>query len=209
MPKLTILLISFLIAAVAIYFGIIRQPSTQNINVDGMYLAKPVDVTNFQLTDNHGKPFTKENLQGQWTMMFFGFTNCGMVCPLTMSALNKMYKILQTELPDNKLPQVVMVSVDPSRDSVKRMNAYVAAFNPHFIGARTGISETIAIEKQFHIAAAKMQVDSQGKDHYTINHSAEILLFNPRAQLTAFLSYPHKPEQMARDYQLILANTKM
>jgi cytochrome oxidase Cu insertion factor (SCO1/SenC/PrrC family) len=64
--------------------------------------------------------------------------------------------------------------------------------------------DTMALEKQLHIAAAKMQVDGQGKNHYTINHSTDILLLNPKGQLQAYLAFPHKAQQMANDYKLIV-----
>ncbi len=195
-----------IIAAIAIYFGVIRhQIQPRDVKIDGVYLTETRDINNFQLTDNNGKPFTKDNLKGHWTMMFFGFTNCATVCPTTMSALNQMYQMLQRELPDKKLPQIVLVSVDPERDTVERMNDYVSAFNSHFIGARANLAETMALQKQLHIAAAKMQAEGQGKDHYTINHSAEVMLFNPDAKLQAYMSYPHQPEQMVKDYKLILS----
>lgn len=199
-----ILLSAAAISAAALYFGVLQHPA-EKITIDGVVLPQTKEMGNFKLTDNHGKPFTNENLQGHWTMMFFGFTNCGMVCPTTMAALSDMYKTLQTELTAEQLPQVVMVSVDPDRDSVARMNEYVTAFNPIFVGARGEISETIQLENQLHIAAAKMETDDKGKDHYTINHSAEILLFNPKGQLQAYLSYPHEAQQMAKDYKTILA----
>jgi len=161
-------------------------------------------MNDFHLTDFNGKAFTNENLKGHWTMMFFGFTNCAMVCPTTMSALSGMYKQLQKELPQNQLPQVVMVSVDPDRDTQERMKDYVTSFNSQFKGVRADIAETVALEKQLHIVAAKIEVDGQGNNQYTVNHSAEILLFNPKGQVQAYLSYPHQAEQMAKDYSLIV-----
>jgi protein SCO1 len=208
---LMILLTMAVIAVIAIYFGIIRHHRTlsaSEVKIDGMFLATAQDISDFQLIDNKGKPFTKENLKGHWTMVFFGFTNCGYVCPTTLSALNKMYQTLQAELPVDQMPQVVMISVDPERDTVKRMNSYVTAFNPHFIGTRADESATDALEKQFHIAAAKIQVDGKGKDHYTIDHTAEIILLNPDAKIQAFLSYPHLSAKMVKDYKLILMATQ-
>lgn len=207
---LFILLDMIIITALVIYFGVIRpeQRQAMRVSIDGTYLTTPQQISNFALTDNHGKTFTKDNLKGHWTMMFFGFTNCGMVCPTTLDALNKMYQTMQKDMPANQLPQVVFVSVDPDRDTVERINDYMNAFNKNFIGVRAEIAETIALEKQLHIVAAKMQVDGQGKNQYTINHTAEILLFNPDAQLQALFSYPHEPEQMVKDYKLILSSTK-
>lgn len=206
----TIFIILAVVATIlftVIYFGIIRpqQMTTANsIKINGVYLPTPKTISDFQLTDNHGKPYTQENLKGHWTMMFFGFSNCAMVCPVTMSALNNMYLKLEKDLPANELPQVVMVSVDPDRDTVERMNDYVSSFNSHFIGARAEIEATVALEKQLNIAAAKIQSDGAGKNNYTINHSAEILVFNPNGKLQAYLSYPHDPAQMAQDYKAML-----
>lgn len=204
---LIILLSTVIVTTLVIYFGIVRpqQQYAQQVKIDGTFLTPPQNITEFTLTDNHGNPFTKESLKGHWTMMFFGFTNCGMVCPTTMDALNKMYKIMEKELPNNQLPQVTFISVDPDRDTIEKINDYINSFNPHFVGARAEIAETIAFEKQLHIVAAKLEVDGQGKNQYTINHTAEILLFNPNGQVQALLSYPHEPEQMVKDYKTILS----
>ena len=192
----------------AMYFMVLKplQQShhLQDVKIDGVVLPKGQVVSGFNFTDTHGSAFTKEELKGHWTMMFFGFTNCGMVCPTTMAELNQMYKTLQRELPDNKLPKIVMISVDPDRDSIERMNEYVTTFNTNFIGARAEIAETVALEKQLHIAAAKIEADGEGNNHYTINHTADILLVNPNGEVQAFMSFPHKAAQMVKDYKLVL-----
>ncbi len=201
----TILAIVAVVSAVEIYFGLLqRKEVVNNVKIDGVFLAQTQKINDFKLTATTDKTFSKADLKGRWTMMFFGFTNCGMVCPTSMAALNDMYKLLEKDLPANQLPQVVMVSVDPDRDSLKRMKDYVRSFNSNFIGARAPITDTVELEKQLHIAAAKIQADGQGKNQYTINHSAEVLLFNPEGEVQAFLSYPHEAGQMAKDYKLIL-----
>lgn len=136
--------------------------------------------------------------------MFFGFTQCGMVCPTTMTALNKMYGILADRLPPEKMPQIVMVTVDPERDSIAKMNAFVTSFNPHFIGARAEKSQLQDLEEEFHLVAVKMLLDNTHKDQYTVNHSAEIVVLNPNGEVQAFLSSPHVPEAMANDYESLL-----
>ncbi len=202
---LIIIIVIALVVSVELYFGFLqRREVANNVKIDGVFLAQTREIKDFNLMGSNGKPFTKANLSGHWTMLFFGFTNCGMVCPTTMAALGDMYKQLEKELPADQMPQIVMISVDPDRDSVNRMKDYVSSFNPHFIGARANINETVALEKQLHIAAAKMQADGQGKNQYTINHSAEVLLVNPKGQLQAYLSYPHEAQQMAKDYKLII-----
>ena len=192
--------------AVQLYAGLFNKQSDsdKHLNIEGVYLAKPQEINDFKLTGTKDKTFSKANLQGHWSMLYFGFTNCGMVCPTTMAALNDMYKLLEKDLPADHLPQVVMISVDPDRDSIERMKEYVTSFNPHFLGARSDILETVKLEKQLHITATKVNVGLRGKNQYSIKHSDQILLFNPKGQLQAYLSAPHVATRMAKDYKLIL-----
>jgi protein SCO1/2 len=202
-----IILVFALLAAGVIGLGVIRRSGTADalpIKIDGVYFTTGKEINDFALTDTANKAFTKANLKNHWTLMFFGFTNCGFVCPTTLAALNKMYLTLQKDLPADQLPKVVLISVDPDRDSIEKINSYVTAFNPNFVGAKGDVAATIDLEKQLHVAAVKLQAQGQSKDHYTINHSAEIMVFNPAGQLQAYLSYPHKPEQMVADYKLML-----
>lgn len=204
---LIVLVMVTIFTTLIMYFSVIKKsakPDIQSIKIEGVFLPAAKEISDFNLTANNNQPFTKESMKGHWTMMFFGFTNCGYVCPTTLTELNKMYKVLQKELPANQLPQIVLVSVDPERDSVSRMNDYINSFNSQFIGVRADLKETEALENQLHISAIKMQAEGKGKDHYMINHSAEILLFNPDAKIQAYFSFPHKSAILVNDYKLIL-----
>jgi protein SCO1/2 len=188
------------------YLGFYHSHSASHpIKIDGVYLTTPSDIPNFHLTDNNNHVFSKESLKHHWTFLFFGFTNCGYVCPVTLTELNKMMVLLKKKLSTSDIPQIVFISVDPERDTVERLNGYLGTFNPQFIGLHGGEAETDALEKKLHIVAAKME-STQGnpKKNYTIDHTAEILLINPDAKLQAYLSYPHQAEHMAKDYQKIL-----
>jgi protein SCO1/2 len=188
---------------IVIALSVLSFARADNIKIDGLYLTEPTEIADFSLINNQGKTFNKESMKGRWTMLFFGFVHCPMVCPATMAELDKMYKVLQNELPKDKLPQVVLISVDPERDTVSQLNEYVKTFNPNFIGARGDLSATESLEKQLHILAVKMHTE---RKNYTVNHSAEILLFNPDVKLQALLSYPHHAEQMIKDYKLIVGS---
>jgi protein SCO1/2 len=203
-----ILTLAAIVATLVVSFGVIRHQQriydVKSIKIDGFFLPTPKDLHNFQLTTNDGKPFTKDSLKGHMTLMFFGFTNCRYVCPTTLATLNKVYQILQKELPENKLPQIVMVSVDPERDTVVKMNTYINSFNSHFIGVRGDMVQTHALAKQLNIVAIKVQ-EGKGKNDYYMDHSAEILVFNPDGQLQAYLSYPHKTKQLVEEYKSMLS----
>ncbi len=177
---------------------------TKSLVIDGTLLPKPKVLTPFQLTATTGQAFSPKSLVGHWTMVFFGFTNCALVCPTTMTEMNKMYVSLQKKLPKAKLPKVVMVSVDPQRDSLNRINGYVHAFNKHFMGARGDIEHVKQLAQQMNVVFTKLSAKDGQPGHYTISHSAEVMVLNPNGDLVAFLSYPHKAKQMVHDYQVII-----
>lgn len=159
--------------------------------------------TDFHLQDNRGNAFSSQNLQGRWSLVFFGFTHCPMMCPLTMNALQQMYSSLEHDVPQAKLPQVVLITLDPERDTQERLDEYVSAFNPRFIAARGDKKMTALLMQRFHIIAVRMQADG-GKDRYTLDHGGEILVFGPDGKLADSWAFPHRPEVLANQYKAIL-----
>lgn len=202
-----IVIIILLLSIAILYFGITQYNPNRNIanlKIDGVVLPEGKKVAEFHFTDQNGNAFSQEQLKGHWSMMFFGFTNCGYVCPTTMAEMNKMYKTLQTELAADQLPQVILVTVDPERDTTEKMKSYINTFNPHFIGLRTDLTATEAFENEMNIAAIKMQSSDNQKDEYSVNHSSEILLINPEGKVQAYFNFPHKADALTSEYKLIL-----
>jgi len=173
----------------------------------GTYLEKPREINQFSLSGSDHQPFTNASLQGQWTMVFFGFTNCGYLCPTTMAELSKMYRLLE-EKGVTTLPRVVMISIDPERDSFEKLNNYVTAFNQHFYGARGDEGAIKLMTREMGIAYAKIALPTaEDAQNYDMEHTGTVILFNPQGELNAFFTTPHKADLLARDYQLLLANT--
>lgn len=174
------------------------------VKIDGTILSKPKPIKAFKLESKSYQSFTLNNLKGHWTLMFFGFSNCGYVCPTTLSALSKMTDQLITQLPAAKLPQVVMVSVDPERDTSARIQEYVNSYHAGYIGVRAPIKELKVLSDQMNVVFKKLASKDGNPKHYMINHSAEIMLIDPNANLRAFFSFPHTGAQMAKDYMSIV-----
>lgn len=163
--------------------------------------TQPRTVVPFKLQTDNGNSFSNENLKGHWSLLFYGFTNCAMICPTTMTELNKMYQILAKDK-QQVLPQVVFISVDPERDTIKRLHNYVHSFNPHFIGVTGDEKELATLAK--HMGAMYMKVrDKKDPTHYYIDHSAFIILVNPKGQMVGILSSPHEAENMANNFKQI------
>ena len=182
--------------------------SKKNIDVaqfHGTYLEHPRTVNEFKLTGTDQKSFDNTSLQGHWTIVFFGFTNCGYLCPTTMAELAKMYRILEEKKIKN-LPQIVMISIDPERDTSDKLNRYVTAFQPSFYGARGDERFIKSMTREMGIAYAKVanqnDIDPQ---NYDIQHSGALMLFNPQGELNAFFTTPHHADLLAKDYMLLVA----
>lgn len=182
-----------IIVSLVIYFGFIRQPV--GVNIHGVYMDKPIEITGLNFLDHNGKNFSKKNLQGHWSMVFFGYTSCPMICPTTMTQLDSMYKLLQQELQPKQLPQIIFISVDPDRDTIENLKLFIEKFNPRFIGLRADSLETARLEKELHVTVT-------GKDN--INHSMDILLINPQGKVQAYFRFPHRAEELASDYRAIV-----
>lgn len=171
----------------------------------GTLLDKPRMVQPFSLTGIDHKPFNNASLRGRWTMVFFGFTKCGYLCPTTLAELGKMYRLLGEKGVKNP-PQVLMISVDPVRDNLTRLAHYVKAFDPHFYGARGSMASIQAMTKEFGIAYLKVaRKEAHDANDYDIEHTGTVMLFNPEGELMAFFTTPHHAEQLAHDYILLTA----
>lgn len=204
------LTVGLLLGFVAVILGIFvaqHQQSKKTIDVSqfsGTLLKTPRDITPFQLTGTEMESFTNDALKGQWTFMFFGFTNCPKLCPTTMAEMAKMYRLLEKDQVKT-MPKVLMISIDPDRDTLAKMKSYVTAFDKHFIGAIGSEKKVDALTKQMGIVHMKVEGQSGDLDDYDIQHSGTVMLFNPQGKITAFFSYPHDAKAVAHDYELLVA----
>jgi protein SCO1/2 len=171
----------------------------------GTYLKNPRPVNDFALDRTDAKPFNNESLKGRWTIMFFGFTNCGYLCPTTMAELAKMTRLLEEKNITN-LPQIVMVSVDPKRDTIDRLGQYVRSFSPSFYGARGDEEALKAMTTEMGVAYARVESSSPTtEENYDIQHSGALILFNPEGELNAFFTTPHNADLLVKDYMLLIS----
>ena len=159
--------------------------------IQGSVLATPRQVVVPELIKHDGDAFDDQDLKGQWTLMFFGYTHCPDICPMTMNVLAEAKKMAGGDF-----PQVVLVSVDPQRDSAGMLGDYVHYFDQDFIGV-TGEEKMIqALTLQTSVVYAKMPGASGNENDYLVDHSSAVLLINPEGQLAAFLNAPHTPTRI-------------
>jgi protein SCO1/2 len=147
--------------------------------------------------------FTMKDLTGHWSLLFFGYTHCPDICPVTMGVVAQAKKIAKSN--NHIFPQVVFISVDPERDQVDMLSEYVQYFDKEFIGV-TGNKDFIkALTLQMSVVYMKMPADDQASDSsYLMDHSAALLLINPEGKLVAFFNPPHDPKTILKDFQTVV-----
>lgn len=192
-----------LVAAVAAVAGLVAAqfafaPKTIEIE-SGTLLEKPRTIAPFQLVDSSGKPFDHARLEGQWSLIFTGFTYCPDVCPNTLAVL----KTVKAQLDAAKAPlQVVFVSVDPERDTPEKLGLYTHYFSPEFIGA-TGSGDNLdSLTRSLSLIYAK--VPGSTAENYTMDHSAALVLVNPQAQVAGYFLPPHHIDALTRDLTKVI-----
>ena len=174
----------------------------------GTILTKPRPMPAFSLEGTEGYAIDSQHLQGHWTYLFFGFTHCATICPVTMAELAKMYRLLSqhSDLPS---PWIVMVTLDPKRDDLVRMKEYVQSFNPHFLGASGGQSETKNLARYLGVAYTHVKSSAQNRTNdYSIEHTGAVMLLNPHGELVAFFTPPHQADGLVQDYQYLVTTLK-
>jgi protein SCO1/2 len=199
--KLTIagllLFITVIVAGFVYRISLPRIMTASEMSANGLYLLEtPRNIGEFDLIDHHGNSFNPGRLEGQWTLIFFGFTHCPDICPTTMTFLNTFLESLEgTEAED---PQVVMVSVDPARDTVQQLADYVPYFNPDFTGVTGEFLDIHRFATKLNTPFRKV-MDEDGS--YQVDHSSNIVLINPRGDYHGFFRAPLDLAKMKVTYR--------
>jgi protein SCO1/2 len=183
-----------------------RHPPAAVDLTTGTYLAPSRELPDFSLINQQGKVFGSADLRGQWSLMFFGYTNCPDFCPTTLATLAAMQKRLRTAKAV-VLPQVIFVSVDAKRDTPALLSKYVPYFDPEFIGLTAADQAGIeAVAKKLGVGVM-IQPTSDG--NYTVDHSSAIFVLNPDGRLAAILTGPFTVEALQSDFQRIVTARRM
>jgi len=171
-----------------------------NKNEFSTVLDIPMPLDDFNLTADDGTSFNLETLKGQWNLLFFGYTHCPDVCPLTLHQLGQAKKALNESMQDSL--NIIMISVDPDRDSIEILHQYVNSFNQKVTGATGRISEIDKLTSQLGIFHTANKEEGQ---NYSVSHSAAVVMINRNAEFHAVFSAPHSTENFITDLPKIMA----
>ncbi|MEU8773062.1 SCO family protein [Streptomyces sp. NPDC048606] len=159
--------------------GSVTQISGQKKAGASTVLDRPFDKPDLVLTDTTGKPWSlREQTKGRPTLIYFGYTNCPDVCPLTMSNVAVAKKALPKE--DQDKLQVVFVTTDPERDTPESLGAWLKAQDPSFVGLTGDFAKIQAAARSLGIGieAAKKEADGS----VVSMHGAQVIAFSPKTE---------------------------
>lgn len=164
-------------------------------------LPTPTSLPDFSLLDQEGNTVTRDTFRNHWNLVFFGFTHCPDICPTTLQIL----AAAKTELAaagQQPLPRIVLVSVDPERDSPDVIGRYVDHFGVGNLGVTGQLEELKKLTSGLGIYFEKQAGD---EINYAVDHSAAVLVINPQGEFHALFSGPHEVQNFVHDVPLLMA----
>ena len=141
--------------------------------IQALLYPSPKLLPEFELVDHKNERFSRDQLLGQWSVVFFGYTFCPDICPTTMATLSSIMKDIPKDIASKV--QVVFVSVDPERDTPERLGQYVPFYHPDFIGT-TGSDEQL---KLISMAVGAVYLKMPMGDSYQMQHTGRIFIIDP------------------------------
>lgn len=160
------------------------------------------NLPDFTLIDHQGRTFARARLQGTWSLLFFGYTQCPDICPATLATLATLAQNLRAA-GGAQPPQVVFISVDAARDTPAQLARYVPYFDPAFIGVTA--RDQAGIESVARDLGVAVILNRRADGSYTVDHSAALLVVDPRGRLAAVLTGPFTVASLQADFLRIVA----
>lgn len=177
--------------------GVSAAPAAAAFN--GVDITGAAYARELALPDLDGRKRTLAEFKGKVVVVFFGYTQCPDVCPITMTELAAVKAKLGA---DGARVQPIFVTVDPERDTPEMLRAYMASFGPDFIALRGSDDDVRRVAKEFRVVYAK--VPSKDSAHYTIDHTAGSYLFDKQGRVRVFTRYGAGVDKVAADIAQLL-----
>ena len=182
------------------YYTSIRSARNINPGIQGLLWPNPKQLAPFMTLDDNGNTFGLDRLNGKWSFLFFGYTHCPDVCPITLAVFNQVLQQLVRDDTTGRV-QMIFVTVDPARDSAQRLKEYVNYFNSNIIGLGGTDEQVKSLASQIGIIYIPGEKTPAGE--YYVDHSASVFLVDPRGRLVSVLSPPLEAENILARYRQI------
>ena len=166
-------------------------------------LKKPEYYKNFggdfSLTGPEGKTVSLEDFRNKVVLIYFGYTFCPDVCPLTLSNLKMLMLSLEEKAED---VQVIFISIDPERDTYQKLKDYVPYFHPTFIGLTGSEAELASVAKKYQTFYLKQKVESEAG--YLMAHSDVVILVDQNGRFRGRYKSKYDLDKLTTDIRWLL-----
>lgn len=201
-PMGTVILFAILVSIILVVTAVMKRVAPEvPEELIGVLRPVPRVLQPFVFKDQTSELYTQENLEGKWTFLFFGYTYCPDICPITLTVLSSMIEQLKAKFEITQDVQVVLVSVDPQRDKPELLAKYLSHFDKDFVGITAGEDETLDLAKQF--GATFFREEGADSENYLVAHTGSIFLVNPEVEFIASFSPPHDNVTIATQFETI------
>jgi protein SCO1 len=171
----------------------------RNYQFQGVLIDPPARAADFTLTDQNGKPFRLSDQRGKTVLIYFGYTNCPDVCPITMTD----YKRIKTGLGSQAdKVQFVFITVDPERDTNERLKAYLANFDSSIIGLTADQATLEPVWKAYGVYQQKQ--DEGSAAGYLVDHTSRIYVIDPDGNWRINYPFGMETSKIVQDLEHII-----
>ena len=203
-----LLIVIFMITVVGLFINKLTTPRILSVNellANGLYLFEsPKEISDFSFYSADKTEFTKYDLIGKWTLMYFGFTRCPDECPTTMYQMSKLIKVLREKEFPLEDKQWVLVSIDPERDTPEVIDKYAKGFDENFIGVVNIRPMLINLATQLSVNNVMPNDDLTDHSHLD-NHVNNIILLNPAGEFAGIFRPPFDVSRLSLTYQSVVS----
>ena len=182
----------------------LRTAEVPQPEIENFFWPEQKALSSFQLTGSNNSPYGINEIHDKWSFVFFGYTHCPDICPITMNTLRQAREQMATESIVN-LDQVnfLFVSVDGERDTPAHLDSYISFFGQNFTAATGTPDQVDSLTRQLGVPYS-IDEHEPGDSDYLVGHSAAIFLISPSAKLASIYHAPHNAKQITRRFTDIL-----
>jgi protein SCO1/2 len=189
-----------LVAIVALILGLTvyrvlsgKSAGDQTALIDAGVILLPQsrNLPDLTMTNQDGQPVQLDELKDKWTLLFFGYTYCPDICPTTLAQLRQ----IKSELPQSALSKlrIVLISVDPERDTPQQLKQYLGYFDKDFVGLTATVPD---IQKLANGVSIPFIPADTSKPGYTVDHSGNLALLGPDGTQRGFIRAPFNNQKL-------------
>jgi len=202
----SVVFLIFVGGAAVLYYRYQQDKQQNTIRVET--IGTPLLGGPFSLIDDNGKRVTSDSLKGRYVLLYFGFTYCPDICPTELRKMETALQQYASMQPQHPITPV-FISIDPARDTPKRLKEYKKGYSPAMLWLTGTDAEVSAVAKAYRVYYSAPEVEPGSDDDYLVDHSIFFYLLDREGQFLEFFGKSKSAEEVSqRMAQLVAADNK-